>query len=159
MLQYQPSARIERLRTVALEGSQAARYAGFRGLHFTEAFVAAEGQALVQRRGRGLAAVIAQMPVELAADEILAGHHYLGREDLDFPDLGQWSPDRVLLLRETLLTPNQRDHYCELAAASAGGLCRHPARGRAAARRACRRTAAPGDRHLGHDLQPQRARL
>lgn len=111
MLQYQPSARIERLREVALEGSLAARYAGFRGCHFTSAFAAAEGQSLVQRRACGLAAVIARMPVEIGPDELLAGHHYLGREDLDFPDLGGWSPGRELQLRETLLTPEQRTAY------------------------------------------------
>jgi pyruvate formate-lyase/glycerol dehydratase family glycyl radical enzyme len=115
MYQYQPSPRIERLREVALEGSQATRYAGFRGLCFAEAFAAGEGHALVQRRGRGLAAVISRMPVEIAADEVLAGHHYLGREDLDFPDLGGWPPEQELRLRETLLTPEERGRYHRLA--------------------------------------------
>jgi hypothetical protein len=99
MLEYRPSARIERLRVEALEGSQAARYAGFRGYYFAGAFMAAAAHALVQRRAAGLAAVITGMPVEIPPDELLAGHHYLGQEDLDFPDLGGWPPERELQLR------------------------------------------------------------
>jgi formate C-acetyltransferase len=125
MFHYHPSPRIERLRAIALEGAQAARYIGFRGFHFAEGFADAAGQPLVLRRGRGLASVILHMPAEIAPDELLAGHHYLGREDLDFPDLGQWPPERAERLRETLLTPDQQARYRELApqlAASRSGV-------------------------------------
>jgi formate C-acetyltransferase len=115
MLNYTPSPRIHRLREKALDNHLDARqYQGWRGLLFAEGYAAAAGQPLVVRRAQGLAQVIAGIPAVVREDELLVGHHYLGDESLDFPDLRPWSPTIEARLAETLLSPAQRERYRDL---------------------------------------------
>jgi pyruvate formate-lyase/glycerol dehydratase family glycyl radical enzyme len=117
MLHYTPSPRMRRLRDRALDNDLSVRRAqGFRGLLFSEGFVAAGGQPLVIRRAEGLAQVIEGMPAEVLEDELLVGHHSLGDEGLDFPEFRPWSPALEERLQHTLLSPEQLARYRELAA-------------------------------------------
>ena len=116
MERYDPSERIQRLRILALADDVSVRkYQGYRGLLFSEAFVRAEGQPMVLRRALALAAVVQGMPTEVAPDELLVGHHYLGDESLDFPDIGGWNGDMEARLKSTCLTPEQRERYVSAA--------------------------------------------
>ncbi len=115
---YIPSERIQRLRARALANDLAVRkYQGWRGLLWAEGCDEAGDEPLVMERARGLARVISAMPAEIMADETLAGHHYLGDEQLDFPEFRPWSEQiEARLAAETLLTPAQIARYRELAA-------------------------------------------
>ncbi len=112
MFHYEPSPRIARLRRRALaEDLSVRKYQGLRGLLFAEAYLAAEHEPVVLRRGRGLAAVVDGIPAEIGPDDTLAGHHYLGDESLDFPDLGGCSDASPERLEGTLLSPAERARY------------------------------------------------
>ncbi len=91
---YAPSERIARLREQAVgEDLSTRKYQGYRHLLYVDGFEAAAGEPLVMRRAAGLARAVAEFPVEVFDDEILVGHHYLGDESLDFPELwlaGNW---------------------------------------------------------------------
>ncbi len=115
-MEYVPSDRIRRLRARALEKDLSTfKYQGFRGLCFAEGYTGAVGHPPVVRRACGLAAVIDRMPVEIMADDLLVGHHYLGDESLDFPEFRPWSKEMERRLEDTLLSREQIQRYGELA--------------------------------------------
>ncbi|MHB9033199.1 MAG: pyruvate formate lyase family protein [Anaerolineae bacterium] len=111
MLEYNPSARITRLRKRALADDFSLRqFQGWRGLLFSEAFLQAAGQPLVVQRALGLANVIDQMPVALIHDDMFVGHHYLGNESCDFPEFG-WNEAKLARLEKTGLSEAERTQY------------------------------------------------
>ena len=115
---YTVTERIARLRQRALNDEPCMRaYQGYRGWLFCEGYAEAEGLSSVQRRARGLARVLRELPVVLWEDERLVGHHYLGDEQLDFPELMGWDARRDQRLPETRLTAEQRQRYSQLAGA------------------------------------------
>ncbi|MCE5259599.1 MAG: hypothetical protein LLG44_11180 [Chloroflexi bacterium] len=111
MLQYTPSARIERLRQRALADDPSLRqFQGWRGLLYSEAYLQAAGKPLILRRALSLANVVNQMPIALGTDDIFVGHHYLGDESCDFPEFG-WDEGKLARLERTALTAEERQQY------------------------------------------------
>ena len=113
---YAVSQRIVHLRQRALNDEPCMRaFQGYRGWLFCEGHAEAEGLSSIQRRARGLARVLRELPIALWEDERLVGHHYLGDEQLDFPDIMGWDARRDQRLAETKLSVQQRQRYSLLA--------------------------------------------
>lgn len=113
--EYVPSGRVQRLRDAAVGEDESTRaYQGFRHLAYVEGFAAAAGEPLVVRRAAGLARVIIDHPVEIFPDELLVGHHYLGDEGIDFPEM-RLAADWRERLAKTRLSFEQRNRILELA--------------------------------------------
>lgn len=106
---YEPTSRVRELRDRAVaEAPETHKYQGYRHLHYIEGFAAAAGEPLVMRRAYGLARVIREHPVEIFPGELLVGHHYLGDESLDFPEMHLAANWREHLAKTTLSSEEQK---------------------------------------------------